>query len=161
MPRTCYLETTIISYLAARPSRDLLTASHQALTHRWWRSQRDRSALSISQAVIEEASIGDPAAVLRRLKLVDGIRVLAVTLPAVELAERLVREVKLPQRAAVDALHVAVAAINRVDVLLTWNCRHLAGASFRPRLESVCRDAGYETPAICTPLEVMEPEDEG
>lgn len=160
MHPTIYLETTIISYLAAKPSRTILTASHQALTHRWWRSQRDRGSLCISRAVIEEASIGDSEAAARRLKIVDGIRVLPVTLPAVELAERLVRQVRLPQRAAVDALHVAIAATHGVDVLLTWNCRHLAGVSFRSRIESVCRAAGYSTPAICTPLEVMEPEDE-
>jgi predicted nucleic acid-binding protein len=161
MPPSIYLETTIISYLASRPSRNPLTASHQALTHRWWRSQRDHSSLCISRAVIEEASIGDSGAASRRLKIVDGVRILPVTLPAVDLAERLVREVRRPQRAAVDALHVAVAATHGVEVLLTWNCRHLAGVSFRTRIESVCRAAGYSTPAICTPLEVMEPDDEG
>lgn len=156
MKPSVYLETTVISYLAARPSRDLLVAAHQNLTHEWWMTRRGKFDLCISQAVVEEASVGDTSAVARRATLLGGLRRLTLTDEALALAERIVREAKLPVRASVDALHVAVAAEHRVETLLTWNCKHIASVTFRPRIESVCRAAGVVPPVICTPLELME-----
>jgi hypothetical protein len=83
---------------------------------------------------------------------------LTIVPAAAELAEKLVAELRLPTRAHADALHVAIAATNGIDYLLTWNCRHLSNAVLRPRIEFVCREAGYEPPTICTPPELMEVE---
>jgi hypothetical protein len=66
--------------------------------------------------------------------------------------------VPLPERAAVDALHIAVAAVHGMDYLLTWNCTHIANAALRDPIESVCRAHGYEPPAICTPEELLSEE---
>ncbi|MEK6702106.1 MAG: type II toxin-antitoxin system VapC family toxin [Planctomycetota bacterium] len=156
MKPAIYLETTIVSYLAAWPSRDLLIAAHQSLTREWWETRRHEYNLCISQAVIEEASVGDVAASARRRALLEGLRNLALNDAARALAHRIVREASLPPRAGVDALHVAVAAVHGVQTLLTWNCRHIASVTFRPRIESVCRAAGVVPPVICTPLELME-----
>ena len=71
------------------------------------------------------------------------------------LAAALLREVPLPERAAADALHIAVAAVNGVSFLVTWNCTHIANATLRPRIEAVCRRLGYEPPVICTPQELL------
>ena len=65
-----YLETTIPSYLTARPSRDLVTVAHQQITREWWDTRRHAFALFVSQMVIDEASAGDPEAAIRRLEVV-------------------------------------------------------------------------------------------
>ncbi len=65
----------------------------------------------------------------------------------------------MPRKAAIDAVHVAIAAVNGMDFLLTWNCAHIANAVMRPRIESVCRSVGFEPPTICTPEE-LQPEEE-
>lgn len=88
----------------------------------------------------------------------DGIPVLAATDQAFALASTLLSAAAMPRKAAVDAAHVAVAAINGLEFLLTWNCAHIANATMRPRIERVCRDAGFEPPTICTPEELRAEE---
>ena len=72
-----------------------------------------------------------------------------------ELAKMLVREVPLPDKAAVDAAHIAVAAVAGMDFLLTWNYKHIANASLRDRIEQICLASGYVSPVICTPEELF------
>jgi hypothetical protein len=89
------------------------------------------------------------------LAVVDGLT-LAPVLPGVEdLADLLVKRHALPQKARVDAFHVAVSAINAIEYLLTWNCKHLANATMRTKIEQTCQDGGYRAPIICTPYELM------
>lgn len=156
MKRSIYLETSIISYLAAWPSRDLVIAAHQGLTREWWQTQRTRFDLFISQVVVQEASAGDPDAAARRHQLMIDLPRASVTEEAIALAERIARDAALPPRANLDAMHVAVAATHGIGIILTWNCKHIASVTFRPRIESVCRSAGINPPVICTPLELME-----
>ncbi len=104
MKSSIYVETSIVSYLTARPSRDLVRAAHQELTREWWST----------------------------------------------------RGAALPQKAVVDAFHIAFAATHGVDYLLTWNCTHIANATMRPKIETICRINGFEPPVICTPLELVE-----
>lgn len=156
MKPSIYLETTIPSYLTARPSRDLIIAAHQEVTREWWRTQAALYDLFISQAVVEEASGGDPRAADERLSALQGIPLLQVTAEAVRLADRIVHETPMPGKAAVDALHVALATVHGMDYLLTWNCAHIANARLRHVIESICADAGGVCPVICTPLELSE-----
>ena len=151
---TAYVETTIPSYLTAWPSRDVVRAGEQQLTHDWW-ARRDEYELRVSSLVLLECGAGDPTAAAARLAALDGIPVLAQTTEADSLAAALLREVPLPARAASDAFHIAVAAVNGVAYLVTWNCTHIANATLRPRIEAVCRQAGYEPPVICTPQELL------
>jgi hypothetical protein len=150
-----YLETTVVSYLTAWPSRDLVTAAHQQITWEWWESRRAEFELYVSQIVIQESSAGDDAA-KRRLEALEDISLLDITEEVTALAEKLIEQVPLPERAGVDALHIAVAVANGMDYLLTWNCTHIANAALRNRIEAVCRSGGYEPPVICTPEELME-----
>ena len=150
-----YVETTIPSYLTAWPSRDLVKAAHQQITREWW-EERDRYALFVSQAVLREASGGDQDAASRRLKAVEGLPVLELNEEARALGRALVQEGPLPEKAALDALHIAIAAVNGMDYLLTWNCTHLANAPLRNKVERFCRQKGYEIPTICTPEELVE-----
>jgi hypothetical protein len=151
-----YLETTVVSYLAARTSRDLRVAAHQQATAEWWTRRRPEFDLYVSELVIEEAGAGDGEAVARRLAILDGIPLLALTEASLALAERLVREASVPRQAQEDALHIALAAVHGMDYLITWNCRHIANATMRGRIESTCLDAGVEAPVICTPEELLD-----
>jgi predicted nucleic acid-binding protein len=151
---TVYIETSIVSYLTARPSRDLLVAAHQQLTVVWWDEQRTRYELFTSQVVLTEARAGDPDAAQRRLAVLERLPLLDVTDAAVALATRLVTGQALPAQAVQDALHLAVACVHGMQYLLTWNCTHLANARLRNRIEQVCREAGYLPPIICTPEEL-------
>ena len=153
-----YLETTIPSYLTAWPSRDLVRAAHQQITRDWWDRRRAEFELYISQVVLRECQAGDATAAAERLKFLQDLPLLEQTEEATRLAQALVDRVPLPERAAVDALHVAIAAVHGVDYLLTWNCTHIANATLRDPIESVCRENGYEPPAICTPDELLAEE---
>ena len=151
-----YLETTISSYLSAWPSRDLVTAAHQQITREWWQARHEEFDLFISQIVIQEAHGGDPDAAARRLEILKDLPLLEQTEEATALAQELVEQVPLPQKAAVDALHIALAVVHGMDYLLTWNCTHIANATLRSKIEAVCRSKGYEPPVICTPEELSE-----
>lgn len=124
MSSTVYIETSIIGYLASRPSRDLITAANQRLTHDWWNEHRESFDIFISQFVIDECKVGDESAVKERLEMIADIRQLDVTGAVGNFAEVLVQQVPLPQKAQVDALHIAIATVHGVAYLLTWNCTH-------------------------------------
>ncbi|HZV03472.1 MAG TPA: type II toxin-antitoxin system VapC family toxin [Gemmataceae bacterium] len=156
MPQRIYVETTFVSYLTARPSRDLIVAAHQQLSHDWWDHCRNDYELCISQLVLQEAGDGDPQAAQERLKVLATMSLLEITEEAVELAEELVRAGALPEKAENDALHIAIAAAHRIPYLLTWNCRHMANATIRRQIEAICAGKGYKAPVICTPEELME-----
>ena len=153
MGNRIYLETTIPSYLTAWPSRDLVRAAHQQITREWW-NRRHEYELFVSQLVIRECRAGDSEAASARLEVLEGLPLLEQSEDIEALAGELVRKVPLPERATADALHIATAAMHGMHYLLTWNCKHIANATLRGRIESVCRAAGFEPPTICTPEEL-------
>ena len=159
--KTVYVETSILSYLTARPSRDLLAAAHQQITRDWWDGQRARFEVFISPLVEEEALRGDPAAAQRRDEAQRGLAALEIVEDAYDLAAALISEGALPPSAEDDAAHIAVAAVHSIDYLLTWNCRHLDNAETKPIVRSICATRGYTCPEICTPEELMGEVDEG
>ena len=159
MKPTVYVETTVPSYLTAWPSRDVVRAGEQQVTRDWW-ARRTEFELRVSSLVLLECGAGDAEAATLRLAALDGVPVLGQTREAETLADTLLREVPLPAKAAADALHIAVAAVNGVAYLLTWNCTHIANATLRPRIEAICRQSGYEPPVICSPKELIGPGDE-
>jgi hypothetical protein len=150
-----YLETSVISYLAARPSRDLLVAANQQITHEWWSKQRAKFQVFVSRWVVREISYGDPDVSEARVAIIAGLPRLEATVEAESLAERLIAMHALPRNAADDALHIAVATVNEMDYLLTWNCRHIANARMQKAIRSTCLLAGYDAPIVCTPAELM------
>ena len=156
MAERVYIETTIISYLTAWPSRDVVMAGHQQVTQEWWETRRANYDLCVSQLVIDEAQAGDAQAAQDRVEVLRAMLVLETTRAALVLAKELLRAGALPAKAADDALHIAVAAVHAVPYLLTWNCRHLANAVMRPVIESVCKTKGFSPPIICTPEELLE-----
>ncbi|MDE0347135.1 MAG: type II toxin-antitoxin system VapC family toxin [Boseongicola sp.] len=160
MRPTAYIETSVVSYLTARPSRDVVIAAYQEITRDWWRSAPERFDLLASALVVSEAGAGDPEAARIRLEALEAVTLLDATPNAEDLANALIKAGSIPRQAADDAAHIAIAVTNGVDFLVTWNFRHIANASIRARIEQVCRQEGYEPPVICTPNELMEANNE-
>lgn len=155
MRKRIYMETTIPSYLTARPSRDIIQAARQQLTREWWDSERHCYVLCISQIVLDEAAAGDEDAAQRRMAVLADLPLLDLTSDIDELAEKIMASGLFPERASRDAVHIAVACVHNVDFLLTWNCRHIANATILRDLQHIIVDAGYEMPVICTPEELI------
>ena len=158
--KTVYIETSILSYLTSRPSRDLLAAAHQQVTQAWWERCRQRFEVFVSPLVAQEAKRGDPDAAQRRVVALTGLPVLEIVEEAYELAAAFIAGSALPAAAEDDATHIALAAVHGMDYLLTWNCRHIDNAETKPVIRSVCATHGYTCPEICTPEELMGGEDE-
>ncbi|MCY2944186.1 MAG: type II toxin-antitoxin system VapC family toxin [Planctomycetota bacterium] len=156
MAERVYIETTVVSYLTARPNRDMVIGAHQQITHEWWDTRRQSYELCVSQLVRKEAGAGDSQAAQERLEVLKTMTLLETSAEALDLARELIQAGALPAKAADDALHIAVAATNGIPYLLTWNCRHLANATMRPVIENVCAGMGLKAPIICTPEELLE-----
>ncbi len=150
-----YIETSVVSYLTARPSSDLLAAAWQKVTVDWWDRQRHRFDLFASDIVIEEAGRGGREAAERRLEALSGIPLLAITEEVVLFSETLVEKGAVPRKAIGDSLHIAVTAVHGVDYLLTWNYRHIDNAETKPIIRRICVENNYGYPEICTPQELM------
>jgi predicted nucleic acid-binding protein len=159
MAATVYLETTIPSYLTAWRSPELSMAAKQQTTRKWWDERRGGFELFISDAVLLEAAGGDAEAARKRLEVLDGIPVLNPLPEADEIALVLADRLSLPERALTDAAHIALCVVHGIDYLLTWNCTHIANATYQPIILDVCEQFGYAMPVICTPDQLMGDDD--
>ncbi|VFN06145.1 MAG: PIN domain-containing protein [Candidatus Kentron sp. G] len=155
MKRKIYLETSIISYYTARPSRDLAVAARQEITHEIWPTLQVSSDRYISALVIQEASQGDNEAAGKRLEALSGIPVLEITDQAQDLANSLITFGAIPETAREDALHIAVASLNGMEFLLTWNFSHINNAFKRFKIIRAIEDHGLAPPEICSPEEFI------
>ena len=153
---TVYLETTVPSYLAAQPSRDLIVAAHQQITREWWSGAGERFDLFVSQAVLTEIRAGDPDMVARRLELVDGLLVLELNNDVRALIRTYGERLGLQGRARSDVPHIAFAVAYELDYLVTWNCSHIANGGVIRRLIKINADLNRTTPLIVTPEEILE-----
>jgi len=155
MKARVYIETSMVSYLAARPSRDVVAAGHQQISLDWWERRRHDFDLCASLLVVNEARLGNPEVARRRLTLLEGLPLLEVTEAAQQLAVEIVHKGLLPQAAYPDALHIGTAAVHQIDYLLTWNCTHIANAEILPRVAVIAERSGLSLPYICTPEELL------
>lgn len=155
MKPAIYIETTIVSYIAARPSRQPFLLGCQRLTRRWWREKRREYELFTSQVVADEAMRGEPLMVRRRMSLLREASLLPRTVQCDEFANILCQRLGLPERAAADAVHIALACVHKIDYLLTWNCSHIANPHSERLIKQLCEEHGYEMPALTTPLQML------
>jgi hypothetical protein len=145
-----YIETTIPSYIVARPARDLLQAARQQLTRDWWELKRQQHELFTSQVVLDEIAGGEPAMAQQRIAIMAGIPVLLSTTDAESFTQRVLDSGLLPADADRDAAHIALATVHKMDILLSWNCRHIANAAIQSRLRRLAAEAGMTLPLLCT-----------
>src|ERR1017187_9577743 len=152
MKAKLYLETTIPSYLSGRPSRDLLVAAHQKITHDWWDSRRSGFDLYVSELVVQEVRAGDARLASQRLEILRDVPILAVSGEILKLAGDLITDGPIPRKAADDAAHIAIATVYGCEYLLTWNCRHIANAELHRAIRRVVEQYGYEVDRKSTRL---------
>jgi hypothetical protein len=153
---TLYLETSVVSYLTARATRDVHAARKQLITRHWWHNFRSQHVVFTSEVVRDEAGEGDPHAAARRIEVLLQLPRLLATTQSDELAARIFERCRLPVRARLDACHVAIAAMNGLHVVLTWNCSHLANEHMISPMRHACEAYGYAVPRIYTPEQLIE-----
>lgn len=154
--QSVYIETSVISYLTARPSRNITDLSRQQITCEWWENILPHFDPFVSPIVLEEASKGDPSAAALRLERISQFQVLEITKAVRTLAESYFSRIHLPEKARADAYHLATATFHGMDFLISWNCKHIVNAHIRRMLEELNADQGIRTPIICTPEELTE-----
>lgn len=155
---TVYVETSIVSYLVARPSQDSIVGFRQAVTERWWKACRPNYRIVISPRVVDEASLGDANEAGKRLAVLGDLDILEIDDAALELSRVILAETSMPASAEPDALHIATAVVNGVEYLLTWNHKHMANVQIRAKVEQICQREGFHRITICTPEE-LDPEE--
>jgi len=152
---TVYIETSILGYLTARSTKNLILAANMEITKDWWESRRSAFILYTSEAVLEEVAQGDGAIAAQRLEVLRDFPLLALNQDVQGLAAQFLSRSNLPPKARVDAIHIAAATVHGMDYLLTWNCKHIANAQIQGKLADISLDFGYVLPVLCTPNELM------
>lgn len=155
MNETVYIETSMIGYLTARPSNNLILMANQQVTREWWENRRRHFDLYISEIVIDEAAQGDSEIAAQRLDILAAFPLLEINEAVRDLARQFLAKSNLPPKAANDSLHIAAATFYGLDYLLTWNCKHIANAQIQKKWSQISLEAGYDLPTISTPLEMM------
>ena len=156
MKLTIYIETSVVSYRVARPSRDIIVLARQEITAEWWDTVLPHLDAYVSPVVLDEIAGGDQQAQALRLQLVTNMPLLAVDERIISLAEAICEEIRLPERAQADAYHIAIPSVHGIDYLVTWNCKHIANAFMLRKIEQIVQVKGYTMPVVCTPEELME-----
>ena len=151
-----YIETTVVSYLAARPSRDATIAARQRLTWQFWEEHAHRFELVISPTVISEIRRGNAEMAQHRLNLVSDMTRLPTSYLTSNLTQNLLDAGAIPRNAEADATHIAIAAVYNIEYLATWNYKHIINSHKRQHIEQVCRDNGFQPARICTPETLIE-----
>lgn len=154
MAESVYIESSVISYLTARPSRDVVVTARQAITNNWWQDQKEKYEIFVSGLVVQEISEGDDEAAHKRLKSIKGVPMLGTSEEALLLAADLLAQGAVPQNSEEDALHIGIAAASGVDFLLTWNFKHTNNAHTKVLISSVIEEHGFVCPILCSPEEL-------
>jgi hypothetical protein len=150
-----YIETTVVSYLVSRPSRDIVALAHQQLTHAFW-AKRNQFDLLASDLVVAEAGAGNKSYAAQRLSYLQTMPLLVTSDAALDVADQLIRSAALPQKSRADAIHIAVAALNRLDYVLSWNCRHISNPATQPVIHKTLLQLDLVPPILCTPEQLLE-----
>ncbi len=153
---TVYIETSIVSFLRENPKAAPESVLRQQMTRAWWEFHRHRYDLVTAQYVVDEANTGNAKFAAERLGHLVHIPLLTLSVEIDRLATEIVSRLILPADALLDALHIACAAVNRVDYLLTWNCKHIANPMILPRVFRTLDDFGLPFPVICTPKDMLD-----
>jgi hypothetical protein len=153
---TVYIESSVISYLTAKPSRDLIISANQQITYDWWKNYKSIFACFISDVVMDEIKLGDEIAANRRIEAVSEFQYLIIVNEIKFLSEKYLKLFQIPDKSKLDALHLAIAVYHRIDYLLSWNCKHIANAFVNKKLREFNLLNDLHVPILCTPNELME-----
>ena len=152
-----YLETSFVSYLTGGLTTNAKIAADQAYTRQWWESEKEKAQVFVSGYTLSECEDGNSEKSTQRLNAIRDIEVLPDKIEeVVSLARQLISGHALPEGETTDALHIATAAVNGMDILLTWNCKHMANPHTLPKTRKIISEAGFFCPAIMTPKTFIE-----
>lgn len=154
MKQKVYIETSVVSYLVARPSRSIVIAAHQASTVQFWDSLA-KFEVYVSDIVISEASKGDSSQAEKRLKALSNLLALQIDDEAKELARKFIQSNVIPDKCPEDALHIAIAAVNGMDAIVTWNFKHINNPTTRRAIREIVESLGWSCPELCSPEELL------
>jgi PIN domain len=152
---TLYLETSVVSYFTAGMTRDVIALARQEITRDWWHRHLDEYEVFISASVLEEVARGDAIAAGKRLEALETFAVLHMSDTVKSVAAQYLKHGIIPEAATYDVFHLAFAAVHKLDILVTWNFKHLANLFVRSQLDKFNRRNGLYTPVICTPEELL------
>jgi len=155
MKSKVYIESSVVSYRASRPSRDLIVAARQEITRERWARILAEFDCYVSALVVQEAEGGDPQAAAKRVDVIAGLPVLQVDEDAEKLAEALIVSGPIPEQKPEDALRIALAARDGMDYLLTWNFTHIHNAQMELSIRRIVEDHGCQCPVFCSPDELI------
>ncbi len=150
-----YVESSVISYLTARPSIDIVKLTKQTQTRIWW-EQRDKWDVFISPTVMDEIRDGDRGAAQKRTDAAAGLSILPGSPEVSALAGNLLEGGLIPGKAGLDAVHIASATIHRMDYLITWNQKHIFNLDRLEALYEAIRRRGYVPPVLARPDYLLE-----
>jgi predicted nucleic acid-binding protein len=154
MKRKVYIETSVVSYLTARKPGNPIVAGHQESTREFWNRLNELDVF-ISHLVLQEAGCGDQEQARARLDALSCFQVLEVDDEAKSLAKTILDQHAVPEEYPEDALHVAIATVNGLDFIVTWNFSHINNPFTRMMIRQVAENAGYIAPEICSPDELL------
>jgi hypothetical protein len=157
MPKpSAYIETTVIGHLTGRIRDDSIIAGRQKETRFWWPIAAKEYELFVSAVVVDECSAGDAEAAKERMEVINSRSFLAISPITDQLAASLIAKPAVPVTEPRDALHIAISTVNGIEYLVSWNFKHIVNPRTRAAIERACEDAGYSSPTICTPDELLE-----
>ncbi len=150
-----YVESSVLSYLTARPAKDPLKRIHQELTADWW-ERRDEWDCFLTTSVMDEILRGDPEAAMKRRNKAALLQELPDLSEAKTLADAFVERKLIPASTVTDAVHLALAALYQAKYLLTWNQKHLDNIELRFRIEELIRGWGLTPAIVITPERLLK-----
>lgn len=156
MKPSVYIETTVIGYLTSWPRNDVIVTGRQAVTKKWWQTAHDKYTLVVSQKVVDECAAGDAIAAEERLRVIENLPIVEMSPAAERLLNALLAKGAVPATEPNDAAHIALAAANGVQFLVTWNFRHIANVSMRRKIDQIIMECGFQALSICSPDEMSE-----
>ena len=151
-----YIESTVVSYLVARPSSNPILAARQKASQQLWEDYADRFEFVISRIVRAEIQRGDVTAAQQRLEVVLPLTVLEVTPEVNMLTQQLLDAGTVPRNSEPDAQHIAIATVHSVEYLVSWNHKHIVNENKHEHIKQICQEAGFQPTTICTPTQLME-----
>jgi hypothetical protein len=150
-----YIETSVVSYFVGEISKNIIIAGHQASTKDFWGKLNIEIEPIISALVIKEASQGDKEKAESRIKAIEGFTVIDISIQAEDLADLLLEKNGIPKEFPEDALHIAIATVEKIDFIATWNFKHINNPFTKNKIKQIIEDAGFSCPVLASPEELL------
>ena len=155
MKQKVYFETSVVSYFVAKKSNNIIISGHQDSTKLMWEKIGKEFDVFISDLVVQESGKGDKEQAQKRLKAIESFSALKVDDETKELAKKLVNGRAIPKEYPEDAIHISLAAVNGINIIVTWNFSHINNPFTKLKIRKIVENQGLVCPEICSPDELL------